>query len=121
MNPTENEPATPTAQPPAFGSRRAIHYTELPECSPDSQIATESNYYRREVGRLLAEGQEGRWVLIKGEQVIGIWDTRAEAFAVADERFLLQPVLVRQILEWEPLIRLPLRWYLWHNLRSQSS
>jgi hypothetical protein len=120
MNPSENEPqaAKPTP-PPTFDPRRVIHYTELPECRPDSQIATESNFYRREVGRLLAEGHEGRWVLIKGEQIIGIWDTRAEAFAVADERFLLQPVLVRQILEWEPLIRLPLRLYLWHKSPSQ--
>lgn len=120
MNPSENDAATATTSTPSpFGTRRVIHYTELPECNPDSQIATESNFYRREVGHLLAEGHAGRWVLIKGEQVIGIWNTREEAFAIATERFLLQPVLVRQILEWEPLIRLPLRFYPWHKSPSQ--
>src|SRR5205814_1647250 len=100
--------------------RRTIHWTELPEDTSGGPLATEANFYRCEVGRLLAEGHEGKWVLIKGEEIIGIWDTRQEAFAVADGRFLLQQVLVKQILEWEPLIRLPLRWYLWHNSRSQS-
>jgi hypothetical protein len=95
-----------------------IHWTELPEDT--GPLAKESNCYRREVGRLLAEGHEGRWLLIKGEEIIGIWDTREEASAAADERFLLQQVLVKQILEWEPLIRLPLRWYIWHNSHSQS-
>jgi len=97
-----------------------IHWTELPEDTSGSPNAVDSNFYRSVVGRLLAEGHEGRWVLIKGEETIGIWDTREEAFAVADERFLLQPVLVRQILEWIPLLRLPYRWQLWHNSRSQS-
>jgi hypothetical protein len=117
MNPTEHELAS-TVTPPSLGTRPVIHYTELPECGPESQIATESNFYRREVGRLLAEGHAGRWVLIKGEQVVGIWDTRAEAFAAADERFPLQPVLVRQVLEWEPLIRLPSRFSRCHKSPS---
>ena len=72
------------------------------------------------VGRLLIEGHDNRWLLIKGEEIIGIWDTREEAFAVASERFFRQAVLVKQILEWEPLLRLSLRWHLWHNSRSQS-
>ncbi len=98
-----------------------IHYTELPECNPDdSGLATESNFYRREVGRLLAEGHAGRWVLIKGEEIIGLWDTYEKAGAVASTRFLGQSVLVKQILEWEPLLRMPTRWYLWHHSRRQS-
>jgi hypothetical protein len=100
--------------------KRAIHWTELPEDTSGGPLATESNFYRREIGRLIVEGHENRWVLIKGEEIIGIWDTREEAFAVASERFFRQDVFVKQILEWEPLIRLPLRWYLWHNTRSQS-
>ncbi|MCI0702103.1 MAG: hypothetical protein L0241_13550 [Planctomycetia bacterium] len=100
--------------------KRAIHWTELPEDTSSGPLATESNFYRRMIGRLLTEGHEGRWLLIKGEELIGIWDTREEAFAAASERFFRQAVFVKQILEWEPLIRLPLRWYLWHNSRSQS-
>ena len=99
--------------------RRTIHWTELTS-DTTGPLKSEWNVYCREVGRLLAEGQENRWVLIKGEEIIGIWDTREEAAALADERFFLQTVLVRQILEWEPLIRLPLRWYLWHNSHIPS-
>ena len=95
-----------------------IHWTELPEDT--GPLATESSYYRREVGRLLAEGHEGQWILIRGEKIIGIWNTRAEAFAVADKRYALEPAFVKQILEWEPLLRLPPHWYTWHNSRSQS-
>jgi hypothetical protein len=93
--------------------KRTIHWTELPEDTSGGPIATESNFYRRAVGRLLAEGHENRWALIKGEEIIGIWDTREEAFAVASERYLLQPVLVQQILENEPVLRLPYRWRRW--------
>jgi hypothetical protein len=35
------------------------------------------------VPQLLADGHESRWVLIKGEEIIGIWDTEEEARAVA--------------------------------------
>src|SRR5262249_24960502 len=100
--------------------RRTIHWTELPEDTSGGPLAAEANFYRREVGRLLAEGHEGKWVLIKGEAIIGIWDTREEAFAAASNRFFRQAVLVKQIIEREPLLRLSLRWHLWHNSRSQS-
>jgi hypothetical protein len=94
--------------------RRAIHWTELTK-DTDGPLMTEWNFYLREIGRLLAEGQENRWLLIKGENIVGIWDTRDEAFAVASERFFRQAVLVKQIVEWEPLIKLPTFMYRCHN------
>jgi hypothetical protein len=66
--------------------------------------AEEWELYLREVGRLLAEGNEGRYILIKGDHIIGIWDTQKEAFAAADQRFPLQPYFVRQIQERERLL-----------------
>jgi len=86
-----------------------IPYTELPDAKPDSPLYHEWNYYRREVGRLLAEGHEGRFILIKGQVVIGLWDTRAAAKAVAVQRYLMQPCLIQQIRSREPLVRLPAR------------
>ena len=59
---------------------------------------------RREVGRLLAEGHEGRFVLIKGEEVIGLFDTREQALEVGSDRFLLQPKLIQRILTREPVL-----------------
>ncbi|HEY7424975.1 MAG TPA: hypothetical protein VH682_12160 [Gemmataceae bacterium] len=96
----EQNPPPPPTEPPT------IHYTELPPSEPGSAIAEEWETYRREVGRLLAEGNEGRYILIKGRQIIGIWNTRKEAFAAADQRFPLQPFLVHQIQERERIHRI---------------
>jgi len=92
---------------PPFPPREpaTIHYTELAEPLPGSPIATEWDCYRREVGRLLAEGNEGKWILIKGDQIVGIWNTQEEADSVRIERFLMQPVLMKQILSREPVLR----------------
>jgi hypothetical protein len=87
-----------------------VHWTQLPDDPTTGGNATEWNFYRREVGRLLVEGHDDRWALIKGEQVVGIWDTQDDALAVARERYFGQPVLVKQILEWEPLVSVPHRW-----------
>jgi hypothetical protein len=82
-----------------------IHFTELPEDKSDGPIAGEWNLYRREVGRLLAEGHEGRWVLIKGDEIIGIWNTEEEADRIRLQKFLMQPVLLKQIRVREPILR----------------
>ena len=74
------------------------------EAPPDSPLATEWNFYRRQVGRLLAEGNQGKWVLIKGERIIGIWDTFADVNAAQGS--LAQPVMIKQILDRELLLRI---------------
>jgi hypothetical protein len=81
-----------------------IPYTALAEAPPDSPIATEWNFYRRQVGRLLAEGNQGKWVLIKGERIVGIWDRFEDANAAQGS--LAQPVMIKQILDREPLLRI---------------
>ena len=75
-------------KPQSSPQRPTIHWTELAEATPGSRIATEWNFYRRQVGRLLAEGHEGKWVLVKGEEIVGIWDTQKEADQVRAQRFL---------------------------------
>lgn len=94
------QPPPPPPEPPT------IHYTELPPARPGEPLAEEWETYRREVGRLLAEGHEGRYVLIKGNQIIGMWDTQAEAFATVDRCFPFQPVLVHQIQQRERILRI---------------
>jgi len=84
-----------------------VHYSELPEDVAGDPIARDWNFYRREVGRLLAEGHEGKWVLIKGEEIVGIGDTEGEAKAEAVEHYLMMPVLIHQVLVHEPVLRTP--------------
>ncbi|HEV3261049.1 MAG TPA: hypothetical protein VG013_29630 [Gemmataceae bacterium] len=91
----------PPEEPPT------IPYTELPAAQPDSQLYREWNFYRHQVQRLLAEGQESRFVLIKGEDIIGIWDTEEEAETVAHQKCLMQPCLIHQVRSREPLLRGP--------------
>ncbi len=91
-----------------------VHFSELPAAAPDSPLFREWNFYRREVSRLLAEGNGGRHVLIKGEQIIGIWDTHDEATATGYRLFLGQPFLVHQIQERERLLRCGSN-HRWHN------
>jgi hypothetical protein len=92
-------------QPLRPSEPETIHYSELAEATPGSPLCKEWNFYRREVARLLAEGNEGKHVLIKGEEIIGIWDTFEEAMGAGYERFLGQPFLVQQIQERERVLR----------------
>jgi hypothetical protein len=100
------QPLPPPPEPPT------IHYTELSPLKPGDTLAEEWETYRREVGRLLSEGNEGRYVLIKGGQIIGIWDRKEDALTTAYQKFLRQPFLVHQIQERERVlrVRLPRQW-----------
>jgi hypothetical protein len=100
-----HQQASHAAQP------RTISYTELPAPQRHSQLVREWNFYRREVGKLLAEGHEGQFILIKGEEIIGIWDTQEEAETVARLRYLLQPCLIHQVRSREPLLRTSSRFW----------
>jgi hypothetical protein len=84
----------------------AVHHTELPEGPADSPIAIEWNFYRRIVGQLLGNGYEGKWLLLKNEEIVSIWDTEAEADRFRIDRFPQQAVLMKQILTHEPVLRI---------------
>jgi hypothetical protein len=87
-----------------------IHYTELPPMPPGGLLDVEYEFYRREVGRLLAEGHEGKHVLIKGEEIIGIYNTDREALDAGYERFPGRTgFFVRQILTRERMLRVSRR------------
>jgi hypothetical protein len=60
-------------------------------------LEREIETYRKELPRLLAAGQAGRFVLIKGEKVVGTWDTQAAAIQAGRERFGLEPLAVKRI------------------------
>jgi hypothetical protein len=59
-------------QPPAGPA--SIPCTDLPPARTDSPLFAEWNAYRREVGRLLAEGRQGQFVLIKAERIVALFD-----------------------------------------------
>jgi hypothetical protein len=91
--------------PPPADEPPTVHHTQLPDASPDSPLVQEWDTYRREVGRLLAAGNAGRHVLIKGNQVLGLWATHDEAMTVGYQRFHGQAFLVHQVQERERVLR----------------
>jgi hypothetical protein len=91
--------------PPPEVKRPTVHYTQLSEAKPGDPLYLEWNTYRREVALWLAEGQKGKWVLIKGETVVGLYDTFDAAWAEGCKRYLLTPMLVHQIQSEEPIYR----------------
>jgi hypothetical protein len=89
-----------------------IHYTELQPFDDGGPLTVEWNFYCREVGRLLAEGNEGRWVLIKSEEIIGIYDVREAATGEGYSRYFVarEPFLVHQIQTRERVHRVSWMW-----------
>jgi hypothetical protein len=96
-----------------------IPYTELPPAHPNSPTAAEWETYRRAVGRLVAEGHEGKVALIRSDDIVGLFDSEDEAQKEGLRRFGLQAHLVHVIRSREPLIRAPVWFHLWHASRSR--
>lgn len=101
------------ALPPDFMDRfkrepATIHWSELPPATPGAG-AEEWETYRREVGRLLAEGREGQWALIKNSEIVGFWTAEEEAIVEGCRRFYPQVFLVHQIQERERLLKISRR------------
>jgi hypothetical protein len=82
---------------------RRVHYTELAPAAPTSLHAREWETYRREVGRLLAEGHAGQYVLIHGDEIVGFWATRNDALLEGFHRFHEGLFTIEQVTEWYPL------------------
>ena len=58
-------------------------------------LEKEQAAYERELPKLLPN--EGKFVLIHGEQVAGIFDTYHDALKVGYDRFKLDPFFIKQI------------------------
>jgi hypothetical protein len=89
------------------GQRPTIHYTQLPDMKEGSVLLPEWNFYRREVARLLAEGYAGKFIVVKGETIIGPYETYDEASLAAHTRYPLQPFMIQEVLEYSPVYRVP--------------
>jgi hypothetical protein len=77
----------------------------LPEQAADPALAAEWQLFRREIARLLAEGQRGRFALVRSGHPVTVWDTLADAARAARLLFGTEPCLVQEI---QPSLR-PLR------------
>jgi len=64
-------------------------------------LEKELETYTRELPRLLAEGKQGKYVLIRGEEVGGVFATRDAGLDAGYDRYGLRPFLVKEITERE--------------------
>jgi len=58
-------------------------------------LKKEFDTYRAKLPELL--GRAGKFVLIKDDQIEGVYDTYADALKVGYERFKLEPFMVKEI------------------------
>ena len=87
----------------------SVHYSELTEDRSSDPAAEGWNVYVREVGRLLAEGNEGKWVVIAEGRLIGVYDTKGEGYhAIAEGKFSW-PSTLKQIRVREQFGPAPIR------------
>jgi hypothetical protein len=60
-------------------------------------LKQELSTFLRELPRLLAEGNEGRFALVKGNEVVSVWDTSDDAYQAGCERYGMGPFLAQPI------------------------
>jgi hypothetical protein len=72
---------------------------------PLAVIADEIATYRARLPELIEH--EGQFVLIKGTEVVGLFDDESDAIREGRRRFGLAPFLVKRITDVEPVIYFP--------------
>jgi hypothetical protein len=70
---------------------------QLPDLAADQPFAEEWKTFKREAYRLMCAGDKGRFALIKGAQVVSVWDTRSDAIQAGRERFGQQSFFVQEV------------------------
>ena len=63
----------------------------------ESMLQHELGAYRKELPRLLAEGQAGRFALLKKDRLLSVWDTQRDALQAGRELFGLEAIAVKKI------------------------
>jgi hypothetical protein len=87
----------------------ALALPERGEFSPEAALAVmkeEITTFQNHLPQLLRE-QAGRFVLIKGADILGTFPDRSAALREGYRRFGVVPFLVRQIADPEPVVYLP--------------
>ncbi len=87
---------------------------EVPDIPDGEPFAQEWQAFKRELHRLVDEGNQGRFALIKGNQVASIWDTLRDAQQAGLFQFGTGPFLIQEV----QLFLKPMRWGYYHPWRE---
>ena len=82
-----------------MSNERPTRYDINPARVPEKlqPLAEEICTYFRELPRLLQEGQEGKFALIRGNDLLGLWDLREDAQETGYDRFGMDKFMVQPI------------------------
>jgi hypothetical protein len=69
-------------------------------------LENEIAFFEKNMEKWLSQ-YEGKFVLIKGEELTGVYDTNEEALTVAASRYGLSPCLIRRVTKTLEDIKLP--------------
>jgi hypothetical protein len=67
----------------------------------------EQEVYEANLSRWLSDHHEGEYVLIKGDDVDGFYESRDEALTAGYSRFGIGPLFVKQVSSSEPVYHIP--------------
>lgn len=79
--------------------------SELPSIPAGKPLAVEWEFYKRHAAEWVAQGLEGKFVLIKGEELIDVFDDWLTTLRAGSQRFGLVPFMAKQIWLTEPVLR----------------
>jgi hypothetical protein len=55
--------------------RTGINLDQVPDIPDGEPFAREWRAFKRDVSRLVAEGQQGKFAVFQGDVLVGVWDT----------------------------------------------
>lgn len=70
-------------------------------------LERELETFRNKLPELLQQGSKGKYVLIHGDIVSGVWDSWQEAARMGYEQFGIDPFLVKEITDEEKYLYVP--------------
>lgn len=73
---------------------------------PENSLAEELGYYREQKAELL-KSHEGKFALIKGRNLLGVFDSQDAAYAAGLQRLGNVPMLILRIQREEPRVSNP--------------
>ena len=73
---------------------------------PNTTLQTERDFFSEQLAELL-QRHSGKIALIRGRELVGVFNTEQEALAEGTRRYGLSPFLIRRIQEQQPEASIP--------------
>ncbi len=82
---------------PESSAANGIPLDDVPDIADGEPFAEEWRAFKQRAQRLVQEGHTGRYALLKGNQLVGVWDSLDAADLQGRQQFKGEPFLVQEI------------------------